>query len=83
MASQANKSKLAIRKMVATESISASDLDNAERILARLVALGYVGDHPDLFKAGSGEQSGLAILSSSAVPSLAPTALVTEDAEHE
>ena len=58
MPSQANRPKLIIRRMVASEPIAAAELGTAERILARLVALAYAGDHPDLFTAGPQDPSG-------------------------
>ena len=67
MPSRADKCKLEFQRMVAPEPIAASELDSAERILARFVALAYAGDHPDLFTAGTEEQSGVPILPSSAV----------------
>jgi len=55
--------------MLAPEPIAASELDAADRILARLVALAYAGDHPDLFKAGTEERSDVPLFSSSsAIP---------------
>ena len=59
MPSRASKSKLAFQRTVAPEPIAASELDSAERILARFVALAYAGDHPDLFTAEPNRQSGL------------------------
>jgi hypothetical protein len=50
-----------VRRMVASEPIAATELGTAERILARLVALAYAGDHPDLFTAGPEEPSGVPI----------------------
>ena len=51
MQREASKCKLAVRKTVVSEPISAPDVDIAERILARLVALAYAGDHPEFFTA--------------------------------
>ena len=45
----AGKSKCTFRRTVAPEHISASELDTAERLLTRFVALAYAGEHPDLF----------------------------------
>jgi hypothetical protein len=59
MPGRASKSKLAFQRMVAPEPIAASELDSCERILARLVALAYAGDHPALFTAEPDHQSGL------------------------
>jgi hypothetical protein len=75
MQSQASKSKLVVRKIVAPEPITASELDTAQRILARFVALAYVGDHPDLFAAGTEEQPISTVPSSSVVTSVAPNGL--------
>jgi hypothetical protein len=50
-----------VRRMVASEPIAATELGTAERILARLAALAYAGDHPDLFTAGPEEPSGAPI----------------------
>ena len=63
----ARKSKFAFRRSIALEAIGTSELDTAERVLAHLVALAYVGDHPDLFKPGIDERSGQ-ILSPCEVP---------------
>jgi hypothetical protein len=49
MPAGAGKSKFGFRRIVAPEPISTPALGVAERILARLVALAYAGDHPDLF----------------------------------
>jgi hypothetical protein len=43
------KSKCTFRGIVAPDPISASQLETAERILARFVALAYAGDNSDLF----------------------------------
>jgi hypothetical protein len=67
MASGARKSKYTFRRIVAPESISASELDIAERLLARFVALAYAGENPDLFAPGTDGPAG-PTFSSSAVP---------------
>ena len=51
----ARKSKCTFSRIVAPEPISASELDTAERLLARFVALAYAGEHPDLFTPGRDE----------------------------
>ena len=71
------------RGIVAPEPISASQLDTAERILARLVALAYADDHPDLFTPGTDEPNDGPTLSSSAVLLVAPTVSVAEDTPYE
>ena len=63
----ARKSKFAFRRSIALEAIGTSEMDAAERILTHLVALAYVGDHPDLFKPGIDELPGQ-ILSPCEVP---------------
>jgi hypothetical protein len=83
MPSRAGKSKITFRRMVAPECLPASELATAERILARLVALAYAGDHQDLFSAEAKEQSGLPMPSSSAVPLVAQTISVREVAQYE
>ena len=49
MPSETRKLKCTFRSIVAPEPISASELDTAERLLARFVALAYAAEHPDLF----------------------------------
>jgi len=53
--------KLSVRKMVAPQPIAASEFDLAERILARLVALAFVRDHPELFATGAKSSLGLSV----------------------
>jgi hypothetical protein len=72
MPGRANKSKLAFQRMVAPEPIAASELDSGERILARLVALAYAGDHPDHFSVGTEEQLDPTVPSCPVVTSVAP-----------
>jgi len=55
MPSGTRKSKCTFRGIVAPEPISASELDTAERVLVRLVALAYASDHPDRFTLGTDE----------------------------
>jgi hypothetical protein len=43
--------------MVAPEPIAASEAEASERIVARLVALAYVKDNPDLFTSEIEENS--------------------------
>jgi hypothetical protein len=59
MPSGTRKSKCTFRRIVAPEPISAPDLDTAERLLARFVALAYASDRPDLFTAEPDQQSGM------------------------
>jgi hypothetical protein len=75
MPGQARRSNLTVRRMVAPEPIASSESETLERILARLVALAYAGDHPDLFPAGIEEQPGVPILDSFAVSFVAPHGL--------
>ena len=49
------KSKCTFSRIVAPEPISTSELETAERLLARFVALAYAGEHPDLFTPGRDE----------------------------
>jgi hypothetical protein len=44
-----------VQRTLAPEPIAASEFDTAEHILARFVALAYVGDHPELLTAGQYE----------------------------
>jgi hypothetical protein len=53
MPAGAGKSKCTFRRIVAPEPISASEVEAAERILARLVARAYAAEHPDLFASGT------------------------------
>jgi hypothetical protein len=55
MPGETRKAKYTFSRIVAPEPISASELDTAERLLARFVALAYVGDHPGLFTSGTKE----------------------------
>ena len=77
------KSKCTFRRIVAPEPISAPELDTAERLLARFVALAYAAEHPDLFTSGTGEPPNRPIFAGSAVPLVAQTASTTEVAQHE
>lgn len=72
MPSRASKSSLAFRKTVALDPIAVSELDTAERILARFVALAYAGDHPDLFAAGTEVQTASTVPAVAVVTSVAP-----------
>jgi hypothetical protein len=83
MPSGTRKSKCTFRKIVASEPSSVSELDTAERILARFVALAYAGDHPDLFTPGTDERPDGPTLSSSAVPLVARTVSAAEVAQYE
>ena len=53
MPTRAGEKKCAFRRTVAAEPISAPELETAERLLARFVALAYAGDHPDLFSSAA------------------------------
>jgi hypothetical protein len=55
MPSGTRKAKCTFRRIVAPEPISVSELDTAERLLARFVALAYVSDHRGLFTSGTEE----------------------------
>ena len=77
------RSKCTFRRISAPEPIAASELDTAERILARFVALAYAGDHPDLFPAGTNEPPDGPTLASSAVTLVARTASAAEVAQYE
>ena len=83
MASGTRKSKCRFRRSIALESISASELDTAERLLARFVALAYAAEHPDLFTAGTAEELSGPALSSSAVPLGPQTVSPTDVAPYE
>ena len=83
MPSGTRKAKSTFRRIVAPEPISASELDAAERLLARFVALAYAGEHPDLFTRGTDEPPNEPIFSSSAVPLVARTVLAAEVAQYE
>lgn len=72
MATRACKSKLAFQRTVAPEPVTVSELDSAERILARFVALAYVGDHPDHVSGGTEEQLDPPVPSCPVVTSVAP-----------
>jgi hypothetical protein len=49
MPAGAGKSKGTFRRIVAPAPVSASELEAAELILARFLALAYADEHPDLF----------------------------------
>ncbi|MBM3738739.1 MAG: hypothetical protein FJW39_23425 [Acidobacteria bacterium] len=49
MPAATRKSKCTFRRIVASDPVSPAQLEAAERILARFVALAYAGDHPNLF----------------------------------
>jgi len=83
MPSGTRKSKCTFRRTVASEPISASELETAERLLARFVALAYAAEHPDLFKAGTIEALGGPTFSSSAVSLVAQTVSSIEVAQYE
>jgi hypothetical protein len=71
MTDGAGKSKCTFRRILASEPISASELETAERLLARIVAVAYADEHRDLFTPGTDEPpsvNGGPTLSSSAVP---------------
>ena len=72
MPSRASTPKLAVRKTVASEAIAASEVEIAERILARFVALAYIGDHPDLIAADTEEQPAPPVPCGPVVTSVAP-----------
>jgi hypothetical protein len=65
------KTKLAVRRVLAREPIRPSDLDSAERALARFAALAYVSDHPNIFVNGNTRDSGESLLSPTALPLVA------------
>lgn len=83
MPSGTRKSKCTFRRIVAPEPISASELDTAERLLARFVALAYAAEHPDLFANRMDEPSNEPTFSSSAVRLVAGTVLSAEVAQYE
>jgi hypothetical protein len=83
MPSGSRKSKLTFRRIVAPEPISASTLDTAERILARFVALSYVGDHSGLFTPGAEEPPDAPTLPSSEVTSVARAVSAAEVTQYE
>jgi len=68
MANNGSKAKITIRRTVAPEPVALSELEAVERILARFVALTYVGDHPELFIAGTKEQPAITAPSSCVLP---------------
>jgi hypothetical protein len=83
MASGTRKSKCRFRRIVASEPVSAPELETAERLLARFVALAYAAEQPDLFAGGTAEPPGGETFSSSAVPLVAQTVSSTEVAQYE
>lgn len=83
MPSGTRKSKCTFSRIVAPDPISASELDTAERLLARFVALAYAGEHPDLFTPGTDERLGGLTSSCSAVTLVAQTASAAEVAQYE
>jgi hypothetical protein len=83
MPSGTRKSKCTFRSIVALEPISAAELDTAERLLARFVALTYAAEYPDLFTPGTVEPPSGPAFSSSAVPLVAQTVSSTEVAQYE
>jgi hypothetical protein len=54
MAKKEPKRRLRVVKGFAQDLLSTADMEAAEDTLARLVALAYRGDHPDLFGAQQG-----------------------------
>ena len=83
MPSGTRKSQCTFRRIVAPEPISASELDTAERILARFVALAYAGEHPDLFTPGTDDSPAGPTFSPSAVTLVARTVLAAEVVQNE
>lgn len=83
MPSGTGKSKCTFIRIIAHEPISTSELDTAERLLARFVALAYAGEHPDLFKPGTDEPPGGPTFSSSAVTLVARTVSAAEVPQYE
>ena len=79
MASGTRKSKCTFRRIAASQPVSAAELETAEQLLARFVALAYAAENPDLFPGGIAEPHG-GQTSSSAVPLVAPTVSSTEAA---
>jgi hypothetical protein len=59
MPAGAGKSECTFRRIVASGAISSSDLETAERLLARFVALAYAGDHPDQFPSAVVDKTGI------------------------
>jgi hypothetical protein len=83
MPSGTRKSRCTFRRIVAPEPISTSELDAAERLLARFVALAYAGEHPDLFTPGTNKPPSGPTSPSSAVTLVAPTVSAAEVAQYE
>jgi hypothetical protein len=83
MPSGTRKSKCTFRRIVAPEPISAPELETAERLLARFVALAYASEHPDLFTPGTDEPPSRPTFSSSAVTLVARTVSAAEVAQYE
>ena len=73
MPRETRKSKCEFRRIVAPEPVSASELDNAERLLARFVALAYAAEYPDLFTPRTDDPQIEPTFSSSAVTLVART----------
>ena len=83
MASGTRKSKCTFRRIAASQPVSAAELETAEQLLARFVALAYAAENPDLFPGGIAEPPGGQTFPASAVPLLAPTVSSTEAAQNE
>jgi hypothetical protein len=95
MPAGAGKSKCTFRRIVAPAPVSASELEAAERILARFVALAYAAEHPDLFSSKSAKpetaesssdytsRNDGPALACSGVPLVARTTVAVEIAQHE
>jgi hypothetical protein len=71
---RSNALRCAFHKLVASKPISTSEFEIVERNLARLVALAYASDHPDLFTPGTDEAADGPPPASSAVTLLAQMA---------
>ena len=61
MPTEARKPRISFRRMVLPEPIAELELVAAERILARLVALAFAADHPDLFTSETEVQAGVTV----------------------
>jgi hypothetical protein len=83
MPSGTKKSQYTFRRIVASETISASELATSERLLARFVALAYAAEHPHLFAGGTVEPSGGPTLSCSEVALRDANGSLTELTEYE
>jgi hypothetical protein len=97
MPSGTRKAKCTFRRIAASKPISASELETAERLLARFVALAYARDNPDLFSSEANKRELAALpgssgharrcdgpgFSCSEVPLLARTAAAVDATQYE